>query len=97
MPHRGFYATLNDHHLEAAGLSGRKEQAVAAVREAVARIDGAGWIDVEAQSYPPGAAGWAIAYPRGRCVTPDTPGWRELRHRVETVATTALIAAGAPF
>jgi hypothetical protein len=81
----GFDATitLNDHHLEAAGLSGCKAQAIAAVREAVGRMEGAGSIDVEAESYPPGAAGWVIVYPRGRCVTPDTTGWRELRHRVE--------------
>jgi hypothetical protein len=67
--------TLNDHHLEAAGLSGCKAQAAAAVREAVERMDGAGWIDVEAQSYPPDAAGWVIVYPQGRCIAPDTPEW----------------------
>jgi hypothetical protein len=32
--------TLNDHHLEAAGLTGR---------QAVERLDGAGWIDLAAQ------------------------------------------------
>jgi hypothetical protein len=45
--------TLNDHHLEAAGLAGRAAEAVAAVRQAVERIDGAGWIDVAAQYFPP--------------------------------------------
>jgi hypothetical protein len=47
--------TLNDHHLDTAGLSDRKCKAVAAVREAIARMEGAGWIDVEAESFPPGA------------------------------------------
>jgi len=51
----------------------------------------------EAESYPPGAAGWVIVYPWGRCVTPDTSGSRDLRHLVKTVATTALVAASAPF
>jgi hypothetical protein len=75
--------TLNDHHLEAAGLTGRKGEAVAAVRQAVERMDGAGWIDVEIQSYPPGLPGWAVVYPRGRCGTPQTPAWCERRHQVE--------------
>jgi hypothetical protein len=60
-------------------------------------MEGAGWIDVEAESYPPGAPGWVIVYPRGRCVTPDAPEWGDLRYLVETVATAALIAAGALF
>jgi hypothetical protein len=34
--------TLNDHQLDTAGLSDRKYKAVAAVREAVARMEGAG-------------------------------------------------------
>jgi hypothetical protein len=38
-----------------------------------------------------------LVYPRGHCVTPDTPCWRELQHRVEAVAMAALVAAGAPF
>jgi hypothetical protein len=99
MVHSAFDATitLNDHHLEAAGLSGCKAQAVEAVREAVARMDGAGWIDVKPQRYPAWAPGWVIVYPQGRCVTPDTPEWRELRHRVEAVASTALVAASEPF
>jgi hypothetical protein len=61
--------TLNDHHLAAAGLTGRKAEAVAAVRQAVERMDGAGWIDVEAQYFPPHLAGWVVVYPRGRCST----------------------------
>lgn len=53
MADRGFDATitLNDHHLDAAGLSGRQAEAVAAVRQAVEGMEGAGWIGVEAQSY----------------------------------------------
>jgi len=89
--------THNDHHLDTAGLSDRKYKAVAAVREAVARMEVVGWIDVEAQSYPPELPGWVIVYPQGRCVTPDAPEWLELRHLFETVATSALTAAGAPF
>ena len=60
-------------------------------------MGGAGCIDVEAQCYPPRSAGWVIVYPPGRCITPDTPVWRELRQRVEAAATTTLAAAGAPF
>ena len=89
MAHGGFDATitLDDHHLDTAGLSDREAEATAAVREAVERMEGAGWIDVEAQSYPPELPGWVIVYPRGRCFTPDTPVWRALQHQVETVAT----------
>ncbi len=49
--HGGFDATitLNDHHLAAAGLTGRKAEAVEAVRQAVERMEGAGWIGVDAQ------------------------------------------------
>jgi len=46
--------TLNGHHLAAAGLSDRRAAAVKAVRQAVDWMEGAGWIDVEAQSYPLG-------------------------------------------
>jgi hypothetical protein len=46
--------TLNDHHLAAAGLTGRKAEAVEAVREAVGRMDGAGWFDVDGSG-----ANWA--------------------------------------
>ena len=60
-------------------------------------MDGANWIDVEAQSYPPQCNGWVIVYPRGQCITPDTPSWRDLRHRVEEIATAVMVALGAPF
>ena len=89
--------TIGDHHLATAGLTGRSGEAAAAVREAVQRIDGAGWIDVEAQSYPPGLTGWVIVYPPGRSSTPHTREWCELRRQVEATATAALIVAGAPF
>jgi hypothetical protein len=89
--------TIGDHHLAPAGLAGRRSEAVAAVRTAVERMDGAGWIDVEAQSYPPELPDWVIVYPRGRSNIPDTPAWRELRRQVEAVAAAALVAAGAPF
>ena len=89
--------TLCDHHLAAAGLSDCKAEAVEAVRQAVDRMDGAGWIDVEAQSYPPHCQGWVIVYPRGHCITPHSPqGW-ELQHQVEAVAMAAMVAVGAPF
>jgi hypothetical protein len=98
MPH-DFDATitLNDHHLAAAGLTSRKAEAVEAVRQAVERMDGAHWIGVDAQSYPQELPGWVIVYPRGWCVTPDTPEWEEVLHRVEAVVTAALVAAGTPF
>src|SRR5208337_2744330 len=53
MAHPEFDATitLNDHHLATAGLSG--PEAAAAVRHAVEQMPGGGWIDVEAQPYPP--------------------------------------------
>ena len=85
--------TLNDHHLAAAGLSDRKTEAVAAVRQAVEKMAGAGRIDVEAHSYPATLPGWVLLYPPGRAATPDTPAWHQLRHAVETMATAALIGA----
>jgi hypothetical protein len=89
--------TLNDHHLAAAGMTDRPPAAVAAGREGVRRMEGAGWIDVEAQSYPPHAPGWVIVYARGRSDIPDTPEWHNLRTRVETFVTAALVGAGVPF
>jgi hypothetical protein len=89
--------TLNDHHLAAAGLSGQKTAAVAAVRQAVEKMAGAGWIDVEAHSYPATLPGWVILYQPGRGAPPDTATWRELRHTVEVVATAALVGAAVPF
>jgi hypothetical protein len=46
MTHRRFDATitLNDHHLAAASLADRPAEAVAAVRRALDRMDGAGGI-----------------------------------------------------
>jgi hypothetical protein len=97
MTHGGFDATitLNDHHLAKAGLTAHADAAVAAVRRAVETMDGAGWIGVAAQSYPPELPGWVILYPRGRGGTPDTPAWHELRCKVEAVVSAALLAAGA--
>ncbi len=97
MAHTGFDATitLNDHHLVAAGLA--TPAAVTAVREAVERMGGAGWIDVEAQTYPPGLPGWVIVYPQGHCIVPDAPAWCQLRRAVEEVAVAALVGAGKPF
>jgi hypothetical protein len=89
--------TLNDHHLAATGLSDRRADAVEAVRVAVEWMNGAGWIDVEAQSNPPSCHGWVIVYPRGHSITPETAEWRALRHRVEAVAMAAMTAAGTPF
>ena len=89
--------TIGDHHLAATGLEGRRADAVAAVRAAVEQMDGAHWIDVEAQNYPPQCSGWLIVYPQGQCITPDSSAWRDLRHRVEQIATAVMIALGTPF
>jgi hypothetical protein len=80
MGHPGFDATitLNDHHLAAAGLSDKPGEAVAAVRQAVQCMDGAGWIDVEAHYFPPTLPGWVILYARGQSVMPETAEWRNL-------------------
>ena|ERR1700712_2229020 len=96
MAHLGFDATimLNDHHLAAAGLAHTPDVAIAAVRQAVGSIDGAGWIDVEAHSYPAELAGWVILYPPGRAVAPDIAAWRDLLRTVEGLATEALGRAG---
>jgi hypothetical protein len=87
--------TTSDHHLFTSGLSGPR--AVTAVRQAVKRMDGAGWIDVAAQSYPPNTPGWVILYPPGRATAPDMPEWQERRRQVEAIATAALVGVGAPF
>jgi len=73
MAHGGFDTTiaLSDRHLNARMLSDRKDQAVPAIRDNIERMDGAGWIDPEAQSYPPGTVGCVVVYPPGRCVTAD--------------------------
>jgi|HubBroStandDraft_1064217.scaffolds.fasta_scaffold89029_1 hypothetical protein len=89
--------TLNDHHLAVAGLADRKAVAVAAVRDAVGRMEGAHWIDVEAETFPAWAPGWVILYPCGRSNRPDTPQKRELPGRVEAMATAAVVAAWVPF
>jgi hypothetical protein len=89
--------TLNDHHLVSTGLTDRPAEAVAAVRRAVERMGGAGWINVEAQSFPPHIPGWVTLYVAGQGAPPDTPEWRELQRSVEKTATAALVAAGVPF
>ena len=96
MTHPAFDATitLNDHHFATTGLSG--SEAAATVRQAVERMDGAGWIDVEAQSYPAGLPGWVILYPPGRAAAPGTSEWRDLQRRIEMVATAALAVVGVP-
>jgi hypothetical protein len=96
MAHLGFDATimLNDHHLADAGLAPTPDVAIAAVRQAVGSIYGAGWIDVEAHSYPAKLAGWVILYSPGRAVAPDTADWRGLLRMVEGLATAALGRAG---
>ena len=97
MTGHGFDAiiTLNDGHLLTANMSDRPAEAVAVVRRAIEAIPGAGWIDVEAQTYPPSLPAWVIVYPLGRAATPDTPDWHETRRLVEAVAMSALVAAGA--
>jgi hypothetical protein len=92
MAHPEFDATitLNDHHLAAAGISINPAEAVAAVRRAVECMAGAGWIDVEAHSYPVKLPGWVILYPPGHPVAPDTADWPERIRAVEGVVTEAL-------
>jgi hypothetical protein len=58
---------------------------------------GAGWIDVEAHSYPANLPDWMILYRPGRGAPPDMSAWHELRHAVETMATAALTGAAVPF
>jgi hypothetical protein len=83
--------TLHDGHLAMAGLSG--PEAAAAVRRAVQGMEGAGWIDVEALSYPPHLPGWVVIFPAGRSGTPKELVWRDLLCQVEAVATAALAGA----
>jgi hypothetical protein len=97
-PRHGLYMTItfdacimiNDHHLATAGLTGRRAEAVAPVRTAVQGMDGAGWIDVEAQYFPPHQAPWVVLYECCRSNTPDTPAWQTLQRMAEEVATAAL-------
>jgi hypothetical protein len=89
--------TIGPHHLKRTFLEDRVEDALEAVRRAVRAMDGADWIDVAAQNYPPECQGWVTLYPAGCGITPDTEEWREQRRLVEEIAMNALIAAGAPF
>ncbi len=90
--------TIGAQRLETAGLANRCDEAAAAVRQAVERMDGANWIDVMATAISiPRRYPMSVVYPRGRCLTPDTEEWRELQRTVEAVAAAALVAAGAPF
>jgi hypothetical protein len=86
---------LNDHHLAMVALSTRKADAVAAVWTAIERMDGAGWVVVEAQSHSPELEDWVTLSPRGRSDMPDRPEWRALRQKVEEIALAALRAVGA--
>jgi len=89
--------TIGPHHLAAAGLEGQPDTGLDAVRRAVRGMDGAGWIDVAAQCYPPECQGWVTIYRAGSCITPDTPAWHDWHHAIETVAMSVLAAAGASF
>jgi hypothetical protein len=92
MTHGGFDATitLNDHHIATACLTDRPAEDVVAVRRAVERMDGAGWINVEAQSFPSHILGWVTLYVAGHGVPPDTSEWRALQRTVQRMATTAV-------
>jgi hypothetical protein len=61
------------------------------------RHSGAHWIDIEVANFPPFCPGWVTVYPRGRCITPDTPAWHERRPQVEEVVKLALMAIAAQF
>jgi hypothetical protein len=87
--------TIGPHHLAAAGLEGQPDIALDVVRRAVRGMEGAKWIDVAAQCFPPECQGWVTIYPSGRCVTPETLAWQELRYTIETIALAAMTAAGA--
>jgi hypothetical protein len=95
MDRGGFDATitLNVRRLAVAELSNRPTAAVAAVREAVERMEGARQIDVGVQA---GAQQleWMAVYPPGGCTTPDTPAWRDRLRQVKSVVTAALKTAG---
>jgi hypothetical protein len=90
--------TIGPHHFIAGGLEGRHKVVLDAVRKAVRAIEGADWIDVAAQNYPPECPGWVTLYQAGHSgPTPDTPALRDLHKNVEAVALAAMVAAGAPF
>jgi hypothetical protein len=91
--------TIGHHHMRAAGIDPRQPVApiVDAAREAVRRMQGAGWIDIEVADFPPACPGWVTVYPPGRCITPDTPVWHERQRQVEAVIKAALVAVAAPF
>ena len=86
------FITLSNHHIQAARLP--LPVAVAAVRVAVQQMQGARWIDVEADFNPPTLPHWVIVLPRGRSVTPDDQTARELQRKVEATATAALMGTG---
>ncbi len=89
---------IRAQRLETAGLANRCDEAAAAVRQAVERMDGANWIDVMATAIPiPTRYPMSVVCPRGCCLTPGTEEWRELQRSVEAVAAAALVAAGTPF
>jgi hypothetical protein len=61
-------------------------QGFKAVRHGVRAMEGADWIDVAAQNYPPECPGWVTLYQHGQGGdTPDTRAWRETRQTVEAV------------
>lgn len=64
--------------------------AVAAIREAIERLPGANWIDVEFWGPCSATANWVQVYPRGRCFTPDGSSWRRLKDDVERLALAAI-------
>jgi hypothetical protein len=96
MPRFDACITIGPHHLAAAGLEGRREVAVEAVRRAIEGIDGACCVDVVAETYPPDCQGWVILRRQRRGDSPDTAEWLELVRTVEAVAMSAMVAAGTP-
>jgi len=86
--------TLGPHLLAAAGLEGRPDTAIEAVRLAVRRMDGANWVDIVAETYPPECPGWLILRRPHRSDTPDTRAWREMQQTVEAVALAAMFSVG---
>lgn len=67
------------------------------MQRAIEGIEGAGCVDVIAETYPPECQGWVILRRSGHGDSPDTPAWLELLPTVETLAMAAMVAAGTPF
>jgi hypothetical protein len=79
---------LNEIRIEQAGLS--VSEVIDAVSAAVKSMEGVGWVEVGVHPGRAHLPDTVIVYTPGLSAAPNTPWWRKIRDRIETVVDAAV-------